>query len=129
MAKEKISVETAKVKTKGPDGTEVNAKAEFEYDFGANLAEAVKMFGEAVVFGRFKAKAVIEVQDVARNAMVAGKTPAEAAELAANHKLGETTSIAKDPVVAGLNALDKMSPEERKKFILALQEKSKSLGA
>ena len=129
MAMEKITVETGKIKVKNAEGKEVPASTEFQYDFGSNLGEAVAKFGDTVVFSLYKAKAVIQVQDLARNALVAGKSAAEAGDLAAKHKLGESTAIAKDPIAMGLNALDKMSPAERAAFIKQLQEKAKTLGA
>lgn len=129
MALEKIEVNTAKVKVKDAEGKEVNISTEFEYDFGTDLKDATQKFGESVVFSLFKAKAVIQVQDLARNALVAGKTPAEAAKLASAHKLGESTAIAKDPVAVGLKALEGMSKEERNAFIALLQQKSKELPA
>jgi cellobiose phosphorylase len=124
---ETISVETTKRKVMAPDGTEVNASTEFAYEFGSTLAEAVSMFGESVVFSLYKAKATIQVQDLARNALLAGKTSEEAAQLASKHKLGESTSVGKDPVVQGLKALEGMTQEQRTAFILALKAKEKEL--
>lgn len=127
MALEKIEVQTNKVKVKDAEGKEVNISTEFQYDFGDNLAAATAMFGEGVVFSLFKAKAVIQVQDMARNALVAGKSPAEAAELASKHKLGESTAVAKDPVAVGLKALEGMNPEQRKAFMDLLKAKAAEL--
>jgi hypothetical protein len=125
-----MAVEQIKVKTdKAKDAEGKPAETSFPYDFGGSLNESIGLFGEAVVHKLFVAKATIEVQDVARNAMVAGKTPAEAAALAIAHKLGEATRISKDPVKVGMDALATMSPEQRKAFIRQLQEKAKELGA
>lgn len=123
MSKEIVKVKTAKVK----DGGEP-ASTQFEYDFGDNLQHAVSLWGENVVFTLFKAKAEIQVQDLARNALVAGKTPDEAAQLAASHKLGASTVVAKDPVAQGVAALAKMTAEERRNFLLELQKKAAELG-
>jgi len=129
MAVKVIEVQTNKVKVKGEDGKEVNIKTSFQYDFGATLAEAVQKFGESVVFSLYEAKGTIQVQDVCRNALAAGKSPEEAAKLAATHKLGESTAVAKDPVAVGMKALENMTSEERLAFIKQLQLKAKELGA
>jgi hypothetical protein len=127
MALEKIEVETGKVKVLDAEGKEVRMKTEFQYDFGANLSEATAKYGESVVFNLYKAKAVIQVQDLARNALVAGKSSSEAAELATKHKLGESTAVTKDLVSVSLNALEKMTAEERSAFIKTLMAKAKTL--
>src|SRR5512137_1484889 len=101
MAKETIKVKTDKVK----DAEGKPMETSFDYDFGATQAESNQIFGEKTVHGLFVAKAKIEVQDVARNALIAGKTPAEAASLAMAHKLGEATRISKDPLKVGVDAL------------------------
>lgn len=123
MALETIKVQTGKEK----DQEGKSLSTSFEYDFGANLPESISLYGETVVHKLFVAKARIEVQDVARNAMVAGKTPAEAAALAVAHKLGEATKVAKDPTKAALAALPSMTPEERKAFIKELQAQAAKL--
>jgi len=123
MALETIKVQTGKEK----DAEGKALSTSFEKDFGANLAESVALFGETIVHKLFRAKAIIEVQDVARNALAAGKTPAEAAALAVAHKLGEATRVAKDPTKAVMAALPSMTPEERKAFIKELQAQAAKL--
>lgn len=125
MAMEQIDVKTDKMKD--AEGKPVSTS--FAKDFGANLAESVKLFGETVVHKLFRAKGVIEVQDVARNALAAGKTPKEAADLAIAHKLGESTRVSKDPVAAGIAAMASMTPEQRKAFLAELQKKAAALGS
>lgn len=39
---------------------------EVDYDFGGNLEEAVATFGEEVVFARYKASAIIDLQSLVR---------------------------------------------------------------
>lgn len=124
MSVETIEVQSNKVK----DAEGKNIKCTFNYDFGENLTDAVAKFGEAVVFSLFKSKAVIQVQDLARNAMVAGKSADEAGKLASSHKLGESTAVTKDPVAVGMKALEGMTAEERAAFINALKAKAKELG-
>ena len=123
--KETIKVSTGKIK--GSDGNPVSIS--IEYDFGENLEDAVKKYGEAVVFDLYKAAASIRVQNVARTALLNNKTPEEVVKLAEKYVLG--TSVSKgprDPVRTAVSAVNKMSPEEEKEFILKLKERAKALG-
>ena len=123
--KEKIKVSTGKIK--GSDGKPISI--EIEYDFGDNLASAVEKYGEDVVFDLYKAAANIRVQNVARTALLNGKTPEEAVKLASKYVLGTSFSVGpRDPVRTAVSAVSKMSPEEEKKFILELKERAKALG-
>lgn len=123
--KETIKVSTGKIK--GSDGKPVSIS--IEYDFGDNLESAVEKYGEAVVFDLYKAAASIRVQNIARSALLNGKTPEEAVELASKYVLGTSLSMGpRDPVRTAVSAVSKMSPEEEKKFILELKERAKALG-
>ena len=53
-------LEKYSAKTSDSDSVEV------EYDFGDNLQDAVEKFGEDVVFSRYKASAVIDLQSFIR---------------------------------------------------------------
>ncbi len=123
--KETIKVSTGKIK--GSDGKPVSIS--IEYDFGDDLADAIKKYGEAVVFDLYKAAASIRIQNVARSALLDKKTPEEAVALAEKYVLG--TSVSKgprDPVRTAETAVSRMSPEEEKQFILKLKERAKALG-
>lgn len=48
----------------------VNRSVEFEKDLGANLDEAVELFGAEAVFAAYAAQAVIRTQAVTRNALL-----------------------------------------------------------
>jgi hypothetical protein len=123
--KETIKVSTGKIK--GSDGNPVSIS--IEYDFGDNLADAIKKYGEVVVFDLYKAAASIRVQNVARTALLNNKTPDEAVKLAEKYVLGTSFSTGpRDPVRTAVSAVSKMSPEEEKKFILELKERAKALG-
>jgi len=67
-----------------------------EYDFGDNLAHAVEMFTEDIVFSIFRRQAVIALQDVIRVAKRSGKTDEEIAAMAATWK--PSKSVKGDPV-------------------------------
>ncbi len=123
--KETIKVSTGKIK--GSDGKPISI--EIEYDFGDDLADAIKKYGEAAVFDLYKAAGSIRVQNVARSALLNGKTPEEAVKLASTYVLGTSFSTGpRDPVRTAVSAVSKMSPEEEKKFILQLKERAKALG-
>jgi hypothetical protein len=123
--KETIKISTGKIK--GSDGNP--ASISVKYDFGDDLADAVRKYGEDVVFDLYKAAGSIRVQNVARTALVNNKTREEAVALAENYVLGTSFSKGpRDPVRTAVSAVSKMSPEEEKKFILELKERAKALG-
>ena len=59
------------IAVKTGNGSSIN----IDYEFGATLSDAVKMFGEAVVLDKFRQKAVSEVRGIAQVAIAAGKNP------------------------------------------------------
>lgn len=94
---------------------------EAEYDFGGNTEEAVKLFGEEVVFSTFKAQAVVKLQSIMRSAAKAGK---DVAEVVAAWKPGVARVRGKTAVEKAISAFDKMSPEQQAQFIADLQAKA-----
>jgi len=70
-----------------------NRSLPVEYDFGADLAEAVKLHGEKVVYDHYEADGKVCVQAVVRGAL---NDPANSLEAVATKfktwKLGETTA-------------------------------------
>lgn len=73
-----MSIEKVSARLAGDDSREVTV----EYDFGSNLAEAIEKFGENVVFNRFKAAAVIDLQSGIRRHIKAKVEDAEGNETA-----------------------------------------------
>jgi hypothetical protein len=67
---------------------QVGKELTVDYNFGENLAEAVKLFGEDVVFSLYRAKGVIIIQDLVRRLLTDGKTEEEVAKTIAEYKLG-----------------------------------------
>ena len=91
------------------------------YPFGANLADAVKRYGEEEVFTNFRAQAKIKLQAATRSYIKRGL---DLDKLLQTWKPGVQLERAPvDPLVAAENAFDKMSEEERAAFIEKLMAK------
>jgi hypothetical protein len=89
------------------------------YDFGDNLAEATKMFGEQVVYTTFVAQAIINLQAAMRRTLIAG---GDCAALASTWKPGVSAPrVAVDPIAAAKNKFAQMNPAERAKFLADLK--------
>jgi len=93
------------------------------YDFGEGLREAAEMFGDDVVFSKFKQAATIDLQSRMRGAMFDeegegdNKTliPVDSetvAERLADWKPGVSTRVTKSPKEKAAEALKKMSRAE-----------------
>lgn len=93
-------------------------EATVTYNFGANVEEAISMFGADVVFDIFLAGAKVKAQGVVRNALNAGTDPQEVIN---NWKPGVVTRVAgnADPVSALQKKLGSLT-DEQKKAILAM---------
>lgn len=102
------------------------------YDFGDNLEEAVELFGEDVVFSRFKAAAVIDLQALLRRHGSAGeptkenpngrapKTDDEIAKIVSEWKPGLVTRVRKSPKDKALELLQSLSAEDRDALLASL---------
>jgi hypothetical protein len=119
MATEMVKCESAKVP---------GVSVEVPYDFGSNLAEATAKHGESAVFANYRKGATIEVQNVGRRLLIAGKPPAEIATVVSGHKLGTSMRLPTDPKAAAMAALTGMTPEERKAFLRELQQMASAKG-
>jgi len=97
-------------------------KGSVEYHFGDTLEEAVKIFGEDVVFSHFRQKAVIALQGVVRPALAAGKSPKELQEVANGWKLGVASRTGKSKVEKARDAFNSMTEEEKAAFISELKK-------
>lgn len=110
---------SAKTDIKDKEGKVVKSvNGAVSYDFGDNLAEAVKKFGEPIVFSKFVAQAVIDLQANMRRTLVAG---GDLKAMAAAWKPGVTVQRTVDPIAAAKNKYAQMSPEERAKFLAELK--------
>ena len=84
-----------------------------DYDFGDNLDEAVSVYGEEVVFSRYKAAAVIDLQAYMRNQIRAEKSEAEIRTAVSEWKPGVKQSSGKSKEERAREILGKLSAEER----------------
>jgi hypothetical protein len=119
MATEMVKCESAKVP---------GVSVEVPFDFGANLEDAKTKHGESAVFANYRKGATIEVQNVGRRLLIAGKPPAEIATVVSGHKLGTSMRLPTDPKAAAMAALTGMTPEERKAFLRELQQMASAKG-
>lgn len=84
---------------------------EFDYDLGESLADAVKKFGEDIVFSHVIRSLIIAAQGAARGMMKSGKTKDEIDAAMQTWKPGEPRQVkSKEDRMRDLIA--KMSPEE-----------------
>lgn len=88
------------------------------YDFGDNLAEAVKMFGENEVYSGFVANAKVELQAGLRRTLLAG---GDIPGFVKGWKPGVKTQRIVDPIAAAKAKYASMSKEERAKFLESLK--------
>ena len=94
-------------------------EATIEYHFGDDLADASDIFGEAIVFNKFKSASVVDLQAAMRRAMENNKDPAELTE---NWKPGmKLPSAKKDPVAVAANLVSGMTPEQKAALIAQLK--------
>ena len=82
------------------------------YDFGADMATSAKMFGDKVIYNAFMAKVVIDLQNLIRNAIKAGKTPAEIEVLVKAWKPGVKVSRGKSKYEKTLASVGDLTPEQ-----------------
>lgn len=84
-------------------------KVTVNYEFGADMAASAKMFGDKVVYNAYMAKVVIDLQNLVRNGIKAGKTPEEIKVQAAAWKPGVKVSRGKskyEKTLANVQDLD-----------------------
>jgi hypothetical protein len=112
------------------DGTEF-PDITVNYEFGDNLTESVEIFGEGVVFNRFKAMGTIDVQAKIRAAMVdtvnkegevvtKAKGQEEIQEMLDEWKLGIKAATRKSPKEKLMSILEGMTPEDKAAFLADL---------
>lgn len=128
-----MSTETeVKAKRKGNDHV-----VTVGYDFGDNLNEAIELFGEDVIFAKFKQAAIVDFQSVLRRHMFTETDEGDSIittdvssedvaliEAVADWKPGVSTRVTKTPKEKAMAALKGMSPEEIEQMLAELDEDS-----
>jgi hypothetical protein len=110
---------TCKTDVKDKDGNLVKQlTGACSYDFGDNLAEAIKKFGEPIVYSKFVAQSVIDLQANMRRTLLAG---GDLKAMATTWKPGVTATRVVDPIAAAKNKYAQMSPQERADFLASLK--------
>lgn len=105
---------------------ETALSAEVEYDFGDNLEQAVAIFGGEVVFNRFKAASIVDLQALIRRHLdgETPKTQAEIQELVKEWKPGVSTRVRKDPKQKAEELFAALSPEDKQALLESLMASS-----
>ena len=105
---------------KGSAGRGATAKSyETNYEFGKDLDEAVKLFGKPGVFNSYLAKEIVNVQNIIRNAINAGKKAEEIDALVKAHKPGVKVSRKKSKLEKTLAETKSMNAEDLEATIAA----------
>ena len=95
-------------------GRGVEAKSvTLEFNFGKDLQEAVKLYGESVVYEYYVGEAKIIFQNAVRQLIAAGKTQAEIAEKMKTWKPGVKAVRGKSPLEKVTGLLAKLTPEQK----------------
>lgn len=94
----------------------VKKSMDVEYNLGANLDEAVKLFGAEVVHGKFVDAEIVTIQGLVRTGLEKGTDEATIKSRVAAHKPGVRARGIADPQAARKNMIAefaKMSPAEQ----------------
>ncbi len=102
------------IKAKVP---ELDRTITIDYDFGANLDEAVQKFGGEVIYEDFIDSAVITLQSAMRSMARAKKTDEEIATALAEWKPGVSRRGKTDPIAGLMARFGKMTPEKQQELI------------
>lgn len=106
---------------------EVNAKTResdrvvsVQYDFGDNVAEAIELFGEEVIFSRYCGAAVIDLQSLLRRGIKGEKTDEEIRAIVSEWKPGVKSVVRKSAQEKIKDAFSSMSAEDKQAMLEAL---------
>jgi len=100
---------------------DVEKVATIAYDFGANLAEMIKKFGEEVVFTNARGSFVITAQSAMRRYLEGGKSQEEVAGIMATWKPGIALARQVDPVAALTSQWGTFTPEKQAEILKQLR--------
>lgn len=109
------------VATKVIDGVEKSAQ--FNFDFGDNVQQAIEKFGADVVFSNFKRSAVITAQAAMRRGLEAKKSEADIAAAMNNWKPGVALERTVDAVKSLIDSFATKTKEEQEAILADLMAK------
>jgi hypothetical protein len=109
---------TARVKM---DDSDEEREATVSYDFGDSLPEAISLFGEDVVYKRYKGSATVDLQALIRRHLSGDKpkSPEEIQTIVDEWKPG-TMRVRKSKSEKALELLAQMSEEEKAELLREL---------
>ncbi len=117
---------TAKKTIKDDKGNKKDLVGTINYDFGDNLADAIKKHDDAVVFTNYKANGTVVIQAGIRRELEANKSQTEITAKFKGYKLGTAMDRSIDVQAAFTAKWASMSPEERKAMLVELQAAEKA---
>lgn len=95
---------------------------EFDYSLGENLKEAVILFGEETVYGKFVQSAVVELQNIVRSAVENNDTVETAIAAAVAYKIGDKRGrTVEPPQVIADRYLRSLTKEQRKTLMAGIE--------
>ncbi len=97
-----------------------------EYALGENLAEAVELFGDDVVYKGHIASGKIDLQSYIRRLIIAKKTQVEIQELVNVWKPGVSTRQKRSPLEKAALSLDALSDEQFEELLKKRQAAKKA---
>ncbi len=105
---------------------ETKVTHEVQYDFGDNLKEIIAKFGEDVVYQRFKAAVVVDLQAVVRR-LTGSKEPkiGDALQAAVNEWKPGVAKVRKSKTEKALDLLNDMDPDEFAAFLKEVKAPTK----
>lgn len=92
-----------------------------EFEFGDNLADAVKKFTETVVFAHWRASVIIGLQNYMRALLKAGKGADEILATVKKEWKPGVRAPAKSPVEKAQGLFDSLTPEQQDALIKRAQ--------
>jgi hypothetical protein len=110
-----------KFKTTANLEDETQRSITLEKDFGSTLDESVELFGEEVVHSVFVAQAKVKAQSFVRSKLESGATDDEIQAALDEWKLGVVKRSGKTKEEKALDAIQKLSPEEKAELIARLE--------
>lgn len=113
--------------SKDKDGKEIPAtkggEVKVNFNMPANLADAIKAYGELVVYNHAKGSIIISLQAGLRRMIEAGKSPADCQKFASEYKPDVRTVVKQSAFEKAKGALGSLSAAEKAALLKELTGK------